>query len=88
MREEEGSFKPMPEQPGKVFFLCPNCYTAGEAAGACPVCEHEMLSCRPGDPDDPCRKPLIDSAGQIRTRAPRWWLEKRLPALFEALKRI
>jgi hypothetical protein len=78
----------MAQPGGKSFYLCPNCYTAAEAAGACPMCGHELLGCRPGDADDPCRKPLIDSTGQIRSRAPRWWLEKRLPALFEVLKRI
>jgi hypothetical protein len=78
----------MPDQTETMLYLCPNCYTPGEAPGACPMCGHEMLGCRPGDPDDPCRKPLIDSAGRVRTRAPRWWLEKRLPGLLEILKRI
>lgn len=77
----------MAEEAGKEFYLCPNCYTAGEEPGPCPMCGHGLLGCRPGDPDDPCRKPLIDTAGRVRSRAPRWWLEKRLPTLFEALKR-
>jgi hypothetical protein len=28
--------------------------------------------------DDPCRRPIIDAQGNVRTRAPLWWLRHRL----------
>lgn len=68
-------------------YLCPNCYTAGDAPGPCSSCGHQVVECRPGDADDPCRRPLEDGQGRIRTRAPRWWLEKTLPGLMEILGR-
>lgn len=42
--------------------------------GVCSECGRELVGCRPGDPDDPCRRPLMDSRGRILTRAPLWWL--------------
>ena len=53
----------------------------------CPTCGDPLLTCRPGDPDDPCRKPLMDAQGRIRTRAPLWWLRhsvKELARRFES----
>jgi hypothetical protein len=59
-------------------YLCPRCLLAGDAAGPCPRCGQERLTCRPGDPDDPCRRPWIDAHGRVRTRAPLWWLKLTL----------
>jgi hypothetical protein len=56
------------------LYLCPRCLLSGDSSGPCPRCGGERLTCRPGDPDDPCRRPLIDAEGQVRTRAPLWWL--------------
>jgi hypothetical protein len=44
----------------------------------------DVLSWRP---DDPCRRPLMDAAGQVRTRAPLWWLRLRVGPLLEFLER-
>lgn len=63
------------------FYLCPNCLNPGVRAGECEVCGSIMLHCRPGDPDDPCRRPVIDSKGRVQTRAPLWWLQKNIPDL-------
>lgn len=64
-----------------AVYLCARCLLAGDAPGPCPRCGQERLTCRPGDPDDPCRKPLIDSAGEVRTRAPLWWLKNTVAPL-------
>jgi predicted amidophosphoribosyltransferase len=59
----------------QVIFLCPHCMLPGPEAGACPQCGATLVSCRPGEPDDPCRKPLMDRHGRVLTRAPLWWLQ-------------
>jgi hypothetical protein len=59
-------------------YLCPRCLSAEGGPGVCPRCGEERLACRPGAPDDPCRRPLMDSRGQVRTRAPFWWLRANL----------
>ncbi len=67
-------------------YLCPNCLLPGGEAGKCPECGNERLSCRPGDPDDPCRRPLMDAAGNLRTRAPLWWLQYTVTDLTNYLR--
>jgi len=69
------------------FSLCPRCLLPGEEPGACPQCGTQRLTCRPGDPDDPCRRPLIDAAGRVQTRAPLWWLRFTVGRLTEYLER-
>jgi hypothetical protein len=64
-----------------VVYLCPRCLSAEARAGVCPNCGLERIGCRPGAGDDPCRKPLIDSAGQVRSRAPLWWLKHTVSQL-------
>jgi hypothetical protein len=63
------------------LYLCPRCLLPGETVGPCPRCGGQRLTCRPGDPDDPCRKPLIDAEGMVRTRAPLWWLRQTVGPL-------
>jgi len=75
------------DDTGQELHLCPRCLLSGEAPGPCPRCGGQRLTCRPGDPDDPCRRPLIDAEGQVRTRAPLWWLRHtvgRLASFWEA----
>lgn len=67
-------------------FLCPRCLTAADTSGNCSVCGTKRVGCRPGDPDDPCRRPLIDSQGRIRTRAPRWWLYQTIAGLADIIE--
>ena len=67
------------------LYLCPNCFNALEApqmSEPCPLCGHSLVECKPGAPDDPCRKPLMDADGDLLTRAPEWWVDeyKRLAA--------
>ena len=64
----------MAEESMTAVCLCPNCFTPANEPGRCEVCGHERLVCKPGDPDDPCRKPLVTASGEVRSQAPLWWL--------------
>ena len=68
-----------------MFYLCLNCLTPAEEAGVCQRCGGERVGCRPGSPEDPCRRPLMDAEGRIRTRAPLWWLRKSIPGFSKYL---
>ena len=68
------------------LYLCPNCFVAGGEPGNCPNCGTLRVGCRPGDPDDPCRRPLIDSRGMVRTRAPLWWLRYTVTQLTDYIQ--
>lgn len=70
------------------FYLCEQCLTPDDSPGACHVCGGRRLECRPGDPDDPCRRPLMDRMGRIQTRAPRWWLRHRVKTLMEYIEEV
>lgn len=76
----------MTEPSGASIYLCPRCLTPGDAPGPCPECGAERLGCRPGDADDPCRRPLMDANGRVLTRAPLWWLLKTMPEFSEYWK--
>lgn len=69
-----------------VVYLCPNCLLPAGEPGECPECGHTRLGCRPGDPDDPCRRPLIDAQGNVRSRAPLWWLQHTVTDLTKQLR--
>ena len=43
-------------------YLCPNCYTAGDAPGPCSSCGHQVVECRPGDADDGADRKLRPDA--------------------------
>jgi hypothetical protein len=55
-------------------YLCPVHLIPTDSPGVCDQCGRELVGCRPGDPDDPCRRPIMDARGRILTRAPLWWL--------------
>ncbi len=55
-------------------YLCPVHLVPTGTPGKCELCGRELVGCRPGDPDDPCRRPMMDHGGRILTRAPLWWL--------------
>jgi hypothetical protein len=57
-----------------LFYLCPRCFEPAEDPTPCPRCGGERVACRPGAPDDPVRKPLMTATGEIKSRAPLWWL--------------
>lgn len=58
------------------FYLCPRCLEAAEEPMPCPRCGGQRIQCRPGAADDPCRKPLLSSSGEVRSHAPLWWLQQ------------
>ncbi|MBI4770291.1 MAG: hypothetical protein HY784_07760 [Chloroflexi bacterium] len=71
------------QQPLAVVYLCPRCLTGYGEPGTCPICRLALLGCRPGSPDDPCRRPLMTGDGQVRARAPVWWLTHSVRRLIE-----
>jgi hypothetical protein len=77
----------MVENLTEWLFLCPNCFMPGEKEGPCTQCGTQVLKCRPGDPDDPCRRPLMDDHGRVRSRAPLWWLQRKVTRLMEYMQR-
>jgi len=67
----------------ETLYLCPRCLTPADQPGECKVCGATRLSCRLGEEDDVCRRPLIDAEGRVRTRAPLWWLVHTVGPLVE-----
>lgn len=67
------------------LYLCVNCLIPAEQAGQCEACGRERILCKPGDLSDPCRRPLMDAQGRVRTRAPIWWLKHRVGRLIDYL---
>jgi hypothetical protein len=67
-----------------LFYLCPRCFSAADAPGPCPRCGAPRARCALGALDDPLRRPLMDDAGRVLCRAPRWWLDHTAPYLRRA----
>lgn len=63
------------------IYLCPRCLIAGGTPGVCKHCGQELITCQPGSCEDPQRRPLIDRQGNVRSRAPIWWLKHTLGSL-------
>lgn len=66
-------------------YVCVRCLIPAGEGGTCPHCGGKRVGCRPGSVDDPCRQPLMDKRGQVRTRAPIWWLDKTVPDLIRRI---
>lgn len=58
----------------RVIYICPECFTIAENLREC--CEHNMIRVDAGVPGDERSKPLIDEGGNLKTRAPVWWVER------------
>lgn len=58
----------------RQVYLCPRCLEVYDSPGVCKRDGTALFTCRPGDPNDPCRRPLMDADGRLITRAPVWWL--------------
>jgi len=56
-----------------IFYLCPVCFETSESGVE--YHRHQMIRCDAGQPGDERRKPLVDDSGQLKSRAPRWFLE-------------
>lgn len=69
------------EDASNKIYLCSRCLIAGDAPGICQRCGQELIVCQPGSCEDPQRRPLIDGQGNVRSRAPIWWLRHTLGSL-------
>ncbi len=77
----------MSEDPEIHIYMCPRHLVAQAEPGKCPLdCTLDLIECCPGDPDDPCRRPVVDEDGTVRTRAPLWWLEHTVEELWPYLR--
>ena len=55
------------------FYICPTCFETDEYGRVCH--EKPMIFCGDLKPGDERLKPLLDAEGNLKTRAPRWFLE-------------
>lgn len=67
----------MAEKLIALFYMCPRCLEPATDPTPCPSCGGERIECCPGAMEDPCRKPLFAPTGEIRSRAPLWWLKAK-----------
>ncbi len=67
----------------EVFYMCPKHLEPAYEQSPCPKCGRQRVTCCPGEADDPCRKPLISAQGEIRSRAPLWWLQRKVAWLVD-----
>jgi rubrerythrin len=70
----------------KVMYICPRCFRAADKPGNCPSCGSPLYEFHPGDEDDPCRCPVVDSSGEIVTHAPLWWLRCVAPDMIRKMR--
>jgi hypothetical protein len=64
------SLQKQPEKQKRRFYICPTCFAVSEHLLECHG--HLMVPCNAENPED-C-KPLMDSEGELKTRAPRWFI--------------
>ncbi|MCI0397160.1 MAG: hypothetical protein L0332_08455 [Chloroflexi bacterium] len=60
------------------FYICTVCFRTSETALECHG--HRMVHCDGFLPGDPRLKPVMSRAGELKTRAPRWFWEQVQPA--------
>jgi hypothetical protein len=75
----------MSPQEGSITYLCSRCFSFEDAAGTCPRCGIARIECLPGKADDPHRRPIMNERGQVRSRAPRWWLRHTVGRLLRLI---
>ena len=54
------------------FYICPTCFKAARSRIMCH--DHLMMPCNAENVED-CQ-PIMDSDGQLHSRAPRWFLKE------------
>jgi hypothetical protein len=64
------SLQKQPQKQRRRFYICPTCFDVSEQMIECHG--HLMVSCNTENPED-C-KPLMDRNGELKTRAPRWFI--------------
>ena len=55
------------------FYICPTCFNTAEITRECHG--KPMIYCGSLQPGDERLKPLYDKEGNLKSRAPRWFLE-------------
>jgi len=58
----------------RVIYICQECFTISEEPRA--DGDHKMVRVDAGAPGDERSRPLIDEKGNLKTRAPVWWVER------------
>ena len=59
--------------PPDSFYICPYCFQICEHDSRCH--NHPMVLCTPGRWGAAARMPLTNPRGELKSRAPRWYLE-------------
>lgn len=85
-----GMVQSVPDSSGgeeqNVLYICARCFRAAEKPGTCKRCGSQLYEFHPGDEDDPCRCPVVDSNGEIVTHAPLWWLRCVAPEMIKKMR--
>lgn len=76
----------MSNESRDIVYLCPNCFTPADTAGTCRECGTEVVEFCPGGANDMCRRPVINSRGEVCTHVPLWWIRKVAPDLADRLE--
>jgi hypothetical protein len=56
----------------RVFYFCLTCFAVSDSERECHG--RRMVCCDPGEPGGDLRRPEMDDHGQLKSRAPRWFL--------------
>lgn len=68
--------RPESEEPRRPrFYICPICFSASKVRLECHG--HRMITCDAETPED-CKPPMT-SDGELKARAPRWFIASTLP---------
>lgn len=62
----------------RIFYMCEHCFQVHAESRIC--CGHRMAQCDAGEPGSDRSRPLYTAEGELRSHAPRWWLERHRPA--------
>ena len=70
-------------QTERGFYICPTCFTAAEVRLVCHG--HRMMHYGGFPANHQQLKPLVDREGNLKTRAPRWFLAQIQPSILEVI---
>ena len=76
----------MSDENRDVLYICPSCFSPAEQAGPCSKCGSEVKEFCPGGESDLCRRPVINSKGELCTHVPLWWVRTVAPELADRLE--
>lgn len=61
----------------RIIYVCEKCLTVQDTPLDC--CNHTMIKIDAGEPGSERSKPVMTKSGELRSRAPRWWIERHGP---------